>query len=110
MSFRLAEAIRIGSKETLPICGKLLRVVAIRDDKTTLGACALGAAGLAAGLDQWYLKANVSMCSKLGEAFPELYKQVRVGTGYLYLYDIIIDMNDLQGKSREQIADWIETL
>ena len=102
MSFRLAECIRIGSKETKQCTGMFFQYL---EDKVT-HSCALGAAALGAlGTSGEYISYSV-----LEEVFPELERRVVIDDLQPKLFRAIEILNDQKKWTREQIADWVETL
>jgi hypothetical protein len=101
---KLSEAIRLGSMQTQPTRGRMrLRLF---DEATkqyvVTHTCALGAAEVAMGKDEYRL-----LC-----AFDELLDQpiqcpVCPGTSPSILA-IVVHINDLHCWTRERIADWVE--
>jgi hypothetical protein len=106
---RLSEAMRLGA---------LLHPQCFGDFHVQGGSCALGAAcdavGLATGRESFDAYAALTFASRLASAFPVLARRdVRCPvTGQLVadVGTIIIRLNDLEHWTREQIADWVETL
>ena len=112
MSFRLAEAIRIGSKE-VPQCAGF--VFYDRDGKIA-SACALGAAAIVIGaLVDYKSCESLAAYNALRDAFPELtaHRSPPPSAPFLQnwtLLNQIIWLNDCTDWTREQIADWVESL
>ena len=100
----LPEAIRLGSMVTKPVKTKYLIV----DSNGQTFACALGAAGCALGLiDEEDYEAGTGS-KALRRMFPELLETF--GPEPWNLEARIMWKNDVAGWSREQVADWIESL
>lgn len=95
----LSEAIRIGSRLSRQCRGNY--------DDGNGGTCALGSAGWAAGLSGSELN-----LWEMGKAFPILKKQVMcpVYERKQSLDVSIVVLNDLCHWTRDQIADWVESI
>ena len=116
MSFRLAEAIRIGSKE-VPQC---VGFAYYGRDGNIASACALGAAAMTIGALVNYESSHTAAYLTLKDTFPELTAQIgpqslgsnlgRRQPSIWTLASEIVWLNDKMGWTREQIADWVETL
>ncbi len=91
---KLSEAIRLGSTMRPQIFNATLR----RE-----GACALGAAALALGCDEY----TVGRFSFSG-TFPILKQLTSFQLGKETMQVIIIKLNDNERWTREKIADWVE--
>lgn len=118
MSLRLAEAIRIGSKDTEQCFGVsydeafMMRHSRIATTKPTrpVATCALGAASHALAQQTGYY-------GVLDSPFPELERQVIApchcetivpgGLTYGSLGHAIVHLNDHHHWTRERIADWV---
>lgn len=99
---KLSEAIRLGSMSTHQIYGML---VAGSGQRT----CALGAAYFAVGILEEVLSCKVDPFNK----FPILKKIVNHPLNKnckLQLFTVIMNLNDVCCWTREEIADWVETI
>lgn len=99
---KLSEAIRIGAQKSKPTSGTLFQT------NGAVKACALGCAGIGAGLDMRPLGGE-QRYDLLKQTFPQLLKQIDFGEGYPEsLYVKIYKLNDRTEMTREEIADWVE--
>lgn len=104
---KLSEAMRKGSELTQPISGVFLHEE--RKDGTITHACALGACYVGVeGVDGGFRQ----IADYLMDRWPELdsMSHPHEQSTMLRLGNIIMDLNDEKGKTREQIADWLEGL
>ncbi len=99
---KLSEAIRLGAMATEQGFG----APSIASNEAP---CALGAARIAAGLGD---HCAVDCYSVLAYRWPVLYRMVAnpVAGRMEYVVDAIWSLNDVHRWTREQIADWIETI
>lgn len=106
---RLSEAIRKGS-ELRPM-GK--RALFVRREDGVICSCALGAAYEAiTGSHTTPSVIDIAARDPLGNSFPALFKPFATSvSGYdLQLHEIIAQTNDSGKFTREEIADWLESI
>lgn len=93
---KLSEAMREGSRNTEQITSKYIRV-----NEGAVCTCALGAALLAIYPENELVsKSDFCVYGTLEKNFPYIDD----------VYERIIEMNDKEGQTREQIADWLESI
>lgn len=128
---RLSDAIRKGAMQRPQIVGYMFYVpkeyvvgeatgvtgliVSLKDG--VLSSCALGAAweGTYGEPQSGVFKWDEDMQRELKSVYPELTRAVRCpvcpkDNGPMSLESVIVDLNDLHHWTREEIADWLDTL
>jgi hypothetical protein len=107
---KLSQAIREGAK----LRPQTTLAYFYRCDDGELGSCALGAAAEALGLNLSSEGIGMQTDSILSKRFGGLLDKPTQHPLFphvvLRLEKVITDLNDVQGWSREQIADWLEGL
>lgn len=118
---KLSEAIREGAKETFP---GTVAMFSLRSSSGALEACALGAAyygrfgnptkpeDFRSWSDAILPSAEAPFYKQLNAEWPELLADVGYPVGRMpcQLQTAIYTLNDNHNWTREQIADWVESL
>ena len=112
----LSEAIRLGA--TLRPQARRSYFLSVRG---VISSCALGAAAEACGVDVKFCEFSgvlsynpVNLQAMIDKRFPillALAQDPRLNDGGMVtLMDLVLKLNDAEGWTRNQIADWIETI
>lgn len=115
-SLRLDDLIRKGSKDTKQIAGAYLRTT-INEFGSYTSACAIGAAEHAlTGAEVVYKAKDLNsvlrkMLNETEIPFHHTPTEADIGkTATMSLAEVIMALNDRCSYTREEIADWVETL
>ena len=102
---KLSEAIRLGAMALPPVYGPVFRG---GPDGQPCAACAIGAALFAIGLTDMH--DAVHFDSVIERVWPWTSQAVKSPVGFGKAVNLIVVMYERHGYTREQIADWVETL
>lgn len=113
---KLSEAILAGCEISEPLTTtELIKIEYVGE----ISACALGAAGLGAGLDPVELQNRGDQYYMLSEIFPVLAEKYSypesLSSRKIYfqkrpLMEVIWKLNDNEGWTRERIAEWLRSI